>query len=169
MTSSYWETHTIPKAIFPNHFNGHVKHGYWGKETTLTVVPKKVGINLFKKVLSHISLDKTIMDSPEVNDVTTSNLLTHYIEYNINDNYEITRHHDNCTLTIIIYISKDTDVEDEFYLKNERCNEHIWNWNENNSYTVLAFNGYIEHWGKLTGKGERKVLVFHYDKNDFIY
>ena len=167
MTSSSWETHTIPKKIIPTNFDGEVKPGYWGRETNLTVVSKTIGVKLFKKMLSHISLDKTIMDSPEADDVTTSNLLTHYIEYNINDRYEITRHHDNCTLTIIIYIYKDMNVKDEFYINDERYNENRWN--ENDSYKVLAFNGYNEHWGKLTGKGIRKVLVFHYDKDDFIY
>lgn len=163
MTSSSWETHTIPKKIIPTNFDGKLKPEYWGKETNLTVVSKIIGVELFKKILSHISPDKTILiQLPEADDVTPSNLVTHYIEYNINDTYEITRHHDGCSLTIIIYIYKDTDVKDEFYIDGEAYNEDRWNKN-NDSYKVLSFNGYIEHWGKLTGKGERKVLVFHYD------
>ena len=163
MDISKWENHTIPKNIIPKKLYGEWEPAMWGEETTLIIIPKFIGIKIFKKVMSHISLDKnTLMRLPKDCVTTPDNLTTHYIKYDISDTYEITKHDDGCNLTMIIYLYKDTNVKDEFYIDGKECKEERWNLNDN-SYGVLSFNGHDEHWGKLEGKGSRKVLVFHYN------
>ena len=158
-----WENHTIPRNIIPKKLYGILEPPMWGKETTLLIIPKIISVELFKTVMSHISLDKnTLMRLPKDCVVTPNSLTTHYIKYDISDTYEITKHNDACNLTVIVYIYKDTNVKDEFYIDGNECTEEKWNINDD-SYAVLAFNGHDEHWGKLEGKGSRKVLVFHYN------
>ena len=157
------ENHTIPKNIIPKKLYGEYEPAMWGEETTLIIIPENIGVKIFKKVMSHISLDKKTLPWPFLKDcVFTHSLTTHYIKYDISDTYEITKHNDSCNLTMIIYLYKDTNVKDEFYIDGNECTEERWNINDD-SYAVLAFNGRTEHWGKLVGKGSRKVLVFHYN------
>ena len=156
MNSSTWYDGLIPKHFIPDklelELEGTIEDGIWGEETKLTIIPSNISVKIFKKIISQLSLDI---------DINKKNLTTHFIEYNINSIYEITKHNDNCDLTVIVYLNKDHTMKDTFYICDKKFRKDKWE-TKDNSYSVLAFNGYDEHWGKLEGSGERTILVFHY-------
>jgi len=152
METSKWIDTTIHQNIIPEKLEGQCMDDVWGEETKLTVVNEAISILIFRNIIERLSL-KIIPNK--------NNLTTHYIEYNINDTYEITKHNDNCDLTVIVYLKKDSTMKDTFYIGNKKCRKEKWDIDKD-SYAVIAFNGNDEHWGRLEGYGKREIIAFHY-------
>ena len=152
MERATWVDGLIPKSIIPDDLEGKLEDEVWGEETSLIVIPSDIGINIFKNIVSHLPLD-IVFDE--------NNLTTHYIEYNIKKSYEITKHKDYCDITVLVYLDKDEDIKDTFYVCDKKCRKEKWDIQEN-SYAVLAFNGWDDHWGNLKGTGFRSIMAFHY-------
>ena len=84
------------------------------------------------------------------------NYTSHYIKYNISGAYKIEEHTDSSDITIIIYLSKDSNLADEFYVDNVNT-KITWN-NQKYNYDSLIMWNNSKHYGKISGFGKRDIL-----------
>ena len=85
----------------------------------------------------------------------------HYIKYSINNKYSISKHKDYCKITIIVYLDKDPDIKEKFYIENNLLNINPWSKNTN-TYGALVMwcknDEGLLHQGELIGSGKRNIL-----------
>ena len=115
-------------------------------------------IKLDDSVLDNIlSLSKTRLKRSK------KDYTVHHVKYSINDTpYIIEEHQDWCKFTIIVYLDKSPEVNDEFWVDDEKIEEDLWKTNET-KYKCLVFWGNAPHHGKVFGKGKRNILCFFSD------
>ena len=84
-----------------------------------------------------------------------------FVDMNIYDEHEIPTHKDDVHGTLIIYLHKDEEIEDDFWVDNKKI-EGRWDYDDDN-YKALLFEGNVEHHGFLRGSGKRQLLVFFFN------
>ena len=84
-----------------------------------------------------------------------------FIDMNIDGEHEINSHEDDCQGTLIIYLHKDEEIEDDFWVEDKKI-EGRWDYDKHN-YKALLFEGNVEHHGFLRGTGKRQLLVFFFN------
>lgn len=101
-------------------------------------------------------------------DMKCISFLPQYVKYTLTPNtspYTIDEHNDSSVATIILYLTKDSKIYDEFWVEKNKVNENVWEANKglvmfkkgrNGSYNVSG----PEHRGVVRGIGEREILCF---------
>lgn len=100
---------------------------------------------LFKKLNlpPHITLD--IFMNSEVR----------YIVYNIKNKYKLDYHDDNCDLTILIGLNKNSNINDNLTFGNIEARNKLW------TNGMMIFDGHLLHGGYINGNGSRNLLSIH--------
>jgi hypothetical protein len=126
--------------------------------------------------------DLSLIDLKELPDFfDKSNIVVHKLVYDFKgiDEYELSKHSDASLGTLLIYLDKDSTVNEQFYIKdsNGKIREPLKEkdvWSRVNGYRqgVLFYNendmndGGLRHWGKFKGHGSRKIVcLFFNEKN----
>tara|TARA_Y100000590_G_scaffold185825_1_gene211753 strand:+ start:2014 stop:2484 length:471 start_codon:yes stop_codon:yes gene_type:complete len=154
------ELFDIPRKEIPSRYSleksGVLVENYWGKGCGYRDILDK---NIAKRVLKYLP-STTFTKNLDDADVDIR-----YITYNVKNSYTIDYHNDYCAATLIIYMYKDPDMIDRFYVDGNKV-EGQWKCSSLSSpYKALLFNGYKEHGGVLVGDGVRNVLVIHFDSS----
>tara|TARA_B100000524_G_C23647019_1_gene368817 strand:+ start:1324 stop:1794 length:471 start_codon:yes stop_codon:yes gene_type:complete len=93
--------------------------------------------------------------------ININDTVCHYVKYNVTNMYEITPHDDHCKITIIVYLNKDSTINDSFIVENKHIENNYWSTNID-TYGCLVMWSDDEfgptHYGKITGNGIREVL-----------
>ena len=112
----------------------------------------KIPFNIVKKIYCLTNLPYPIKQNTNI---------YHYIKYNINKSYDLSPHNDGCKITIIIYLNKDQNIKENFYIENKLVKENYWSEN-NDTYGCLVMwsddNEGANHYGKILGSGSREIL-----------
>ena len=150
------ELFDIPRRTIPSRYSleksGVLEENYWGKGCGFRSIQEP---EIAKSVL------KSLPSTKLTRSLDTEGADIRYITYNIKDSYTIDYHNDSCDATLIVYIYKDPEIIDRFYVDGKKV-EGQWRRSSLSSYKALLFNGYKEHGGVLVGDGVRKVLVIHF-------
>ena len=125
---------------------------------------KFTDVDVYDKTTTRFTVtDKNIIDCIQPlcdcsNQTVNLNLATiHYIKYELNGNYEVTPHTDVCDNTIIIYMDKDPNIRENFYVENNMISgDSLW------KFRGLHMKNESKHWGHYSGKGVREVLCIFY-------
>ena len=146
------EVFSIPKTTIPNKF---FKINNWEKYDE-NCLRGHIKINM----LTNSTLDN-ILSYCNVNLKKTREYTIHNIKYSLRGKelYEISNHEDNCYFTLIIYLNKSSEINDEFWINNIKINQPLWS-NDTNMYNCLVFWGNLPHKGNISGKGSREILCF---------
>jgi hypothetical protein len=148
----------IPRRAIPSMYmlgkSGVLEEDYWGKGCGFRSICEP---EIAKSILHHIP-ETELTNNLDINSVDAR-----YISYNVKDHYTISYHNDSCDATLIVYMYKDPDMIDRFYVDGEKV-EGQWRRSSLSSYKAMLFNGHAEHGGVLIGDGVRKVLVLHFYK-----
>lgn len=90
----------------------------------------------------------------------------HAVEYTFSGTYHIKKHVDSCSRTIIVYLQKDSTVNDNFFITTTdpdgsqnvvKFGEDLW------EAGMLVFNGNLPHSGVFHGDGKRYILAIFDD------
>lgn len=92
--------------------------------------------------------------------------VSHYVKYNINNFYQIDEHTDHCPITIIVYLYKDTNLEESLFVEKKYVKHNYWK-NEPDMYQCMVMwsekNGNNEegpcHSVDIKGYGNREILA----------
>ena len=82
--------------------------------------------------------------------------------YNVNNEYEIEQHVDSSKYTLIVYLDKDPNITDEFWVSHKKVQESFWS-EDKEKYKCIIFWDNIPHKGNIFGKGKREILCFFWD------
>ena len=93
------------------------------------------------------------------------NYTVHYIKYNICEYYSIEKHQDSCDITIIIYLNKEDNISDTFYVGDINI-QNNWS-NHKNHYDSLIMWQNPMHHGEIIGNGKRDILCIFLNLNKF--
>lgn len=86
-----------------------------------------------------------------------------HIKYNLKKGkYIIDEHRDSSYITIIVYLTKSSEVSDQFWIENKKVDMNKV-WENDDQYQCLIFWGNNLHHGKIHGKGNREILCFFTD------
>ena len=97
--------------------------------------------------------------------IKPENTKVNHTQYNIKNLYELEPHFDYCPISLIIYLNKDSTVEDKFWVDKKHVDEERWQ-PQPNHYTAMVMwslgknNSGTEHEGYFNGIGSREVLCF---------
>lgn len=146
------EVFSIPKTTIPNKF---FKINNWEKYDE-NCLRGHIKINN----LTNIILDN-ILKYNKSGLKRTKEYSIHNIKYSLRSKnfYEISKHEDNCYFTLIIYLHKSSEINDEFWVNNIKINEALWS-EDCNMYNCLLFWGNLPHQGNIFGNGSREILCF---------
>ena len=145
----------IPQAIIPNLDEPDPKNYEW----------EIYDDECRRRTLDNIASDDTIekvLSLSGTNFISTGKTV-HHIKYTLKKNkYDITKHQDSCRFTVIIYLNKDNDVKDRFWVNNNEVKENLWN-SDKGKYKAIIFWGNADHHGEILGNGNREILCFFSD------
>ena len=116
----------------------------------------KIEEELVRKIYQTTCLNQNI-------DVASTKV--NHTQYNIKKLYELDPHQDYCPITLIVYLNKYLDVQDEFWVDKKQVTEDRWN-PQPNHYTALVLWSVEkdgqgpEHEGYFKGEGYREVMCF---------
>ena len=154
------EVFDIPKTLLPSieeldKVSEHIiERSYWGEETNMAHL---------EDFFVEEDVWQLFSESLICSNITIEDFQCQYIKYNIDGEYVIEKHMDNVYATLIIYLEKDRNIEDEFWVNDKKIEGR---WKNNDNYQALFMIGYQPHNGILRGNGERKVLVFFFNKKE---
>lgn len=138
----------IPKNIIPNLENEN-KWEKFDEECNRRNVDLK---HILKQIIDYSNL------KIEPNDMKTT---VHHIIYNLKyGEYRIENHQDFCYYTLIVYLNRDDNIEDEFYINDVLVEKHI---PQIDNFRCTLFWGNSPHHGVINGIGKRQVLCFFFD------
>jgi len=147
----------IPRRAIPSMYmlgkSGVLESDYWGKGCGFRSIQDS---EIAKSILPYVPTYLT-------KNLDFNSVDARYISYNVKDHYTISYHNDSCDATLIVYMYKDPEMTDRFYVDGTKV-EGQWTRSSLSSYKALIFNGHAEHGGVLIGDGVRKVLVLHFYK-----
>jgi hypothetical protein len=127
-----------------NNKNSCIDKDIYDKHTTRYIIEDIKVIDKIKSVLTNTSIDV---------DLYVKSITIHYINYNIDGPYRISRHSDNCDKTVIIYLDKSESVKDTFIVENSNVNMSKC-WEDGGLY----FSGNAVHSGMISGSGYREII-----------
>jgi len=147
MSQSQYHLFTIPKNYIP-------------KLSKLTNEWDKYDDNCYR---NNINIEKDVIYSiincqPNLKNCNIDNYTTHYIKYNITEKYTIDEHVDSSDITIIVYLNKDENIRETFYVNNINT-KHNWRNNKYKYHSLIMWNN-PKHKGTITGSGKRNILCF---------
>ena len=119
---------------------------------------KRYKVDLTDKMIKHLYKLSNLDFSINIKDT-----VSHYVKYNINNFYQIDEHTDNCPITIIVYLHKDTNLEESLFVEKKYVKDNYWKndpdmyqcmvmWSENNEEGPC-------HSVDIRGSGNREILA----------
>lgn len=119
---------------------------------------KRYTVNLSDTFIKHIyKLSKLDLS------INIKDTVSHYVRYNINNFYQIDEHTDHCPITIIVYLYRDTNLEESLFVEKKYVKHNYWK-NEPDMYQCMVMWSENNEEGPchsvdIKGYGNREILA----------
>ena len=118
---------------------------------------KRCSIKFPEKMIDHIYKLSNLTFPIKIEDT-----ISHYVSYNINNQYIISRHNDGCRITIIIYIDKNPNISETLFIEDNLIKKNLWS-EDTSTLGCLAmwsddYDMGPDHYVNIQGSGKRDVL-----------